>query len=309
MKIIVTGGAGFIGSHIVDKLINQKNKVVIIDDLSTGKKENINKSAKFYKTNLQNSKELDKIFKTEKPDFVLHQGAHASVRESVEDPVFDAQTNILGTINIATCCIKYKVKRLIFSSTGGALYGDATILPTPETYPAKPVSPYGVSKLSAEQYLYCFNFINKLKYTILRYANVYGPRQDPFGEAGVVAIFCQKIVNNEQPVINGAGQQTRDFVYVGDVVNANLKALKNSSPQNIFNVGTGAQNSINKMFQILVKVSGKKIKEVHGTAMQGEQKTSALDYSKIKKKLNWNPQVKLEDGLRETYQWFFEHSK
>ena len=308
MKIIITGGAGFIGSHIVDKLIKQKNKIIIIDDLSTGKKENINKAAKFYKINLQNFKELEKIFKKEKPNFVCHQGAHASVRESVEDPIFDAKTNILGTINIASCCIKYKVKKLVFASTGGALYGDAKILPTPETYPAKPVSPYGVSKLSGEQYLYCFNFLNKLNYIILRYANVYGPRQDPFGEAGVVAIFSQKIVNNEQPTINGSGQQTRDFVYIDDIVGANLKALKSASSKNIFNVGTGIQININKIFQTLVKVSGKKVKEVHTSAKPGEQKTSALDYSKIKKKLNWEPEVKLEDGLKETYDWFLKKS-
>ncbi len=304
MKILITGGAGFIGSHIADKLIEENNEVVIIDNLSTGKKENLNEKAKFYQADIKNFDEIEKIFEQEKPEYICHQAAHASVPESVKDPISDAENNILGSINIFKLAIKHNIKKLIFASTGGALYGDADVLPTPENYEAKPVSPYGVTKLAVEKYLYCFNFLNKLNYTILRYANVYGPKQDPFGEAGVVAIFCQKIVNNEQPIINGDGKCTRDYVFVKDVANANLLALKSEKSQNIYNVGTGIQTDINAIFQNLTKISGQSISEKHGEARLGDQKTSAIDNTKIKQELNWEPKVKLEDGLKMTYEWF-----
>ncbi|MDD3887281.1 MAG: NAD-dependent epimerase/dehydratase family protein [Patescibacteria group bacterium] len=304
MKILVTGGAGFIGSHIVDKLIEDTNEVIIIDNLSTGKKENLNSKAKFYQADIKNYEEIEKVFEQEKPEYICHQAAHASVPESVKDPISDAENNILGSINIFKLASKYNVKKIVFASTGGALYGDADVLPTPETYEAKPVSPYGVSKLAAEEYLYCFNFLNKLNYTILRYANVYGPKQDPFGEAGVVAIFCQKIANNDQPIINGDGKCTRDYVYVKDIANANLSALKSEKSQNIYNVGTGIQTDVNTIFQNLIKISGRNIPEKHGPARIGDQRTSAIDSSKIKQELNWEPKVKLEDGLKETYEWF-----
>lgn len=304
MKILVTGGAGFIGSHIVDKLISEGNEVVVVDNLSTGKKENLNTQAKFYETDIKDYASLEKIFNQEKPEYVCHQAAHASVSESVKDPIHDAENNILGSINIIRCAVKYNVKKIVFASTGGAIYGDADILPTPENYDAKPVSPYGVTKLAAEKYLYCFNFLNKLNYTILRYANVYGPKQDPFGEAGVVAIFCQKIANNDQPIINGDGKCTRDYVYVKDIANANLSALKSEKSQNIYNVGTGIQTDVNTIFQNLIKISGRNIPEKHGPARIGDQRTSAIDSSKIKQELNWEPKVKLEDGLKETYEWF-----
>lgn len=311
MKILVTGGAGFIGSHIVDKLTEDINDVIIIDNLSTGKKENLNPKAKFYQADIKNFDEIEKVFEQEKPEYICHQAAHASVSESVKDPIYDAENNILGSINIIRLAVKYNIKKIVFASTGGAIYGDADILPTPETYDAKPVSPYGITKLAVEKYLYCYNFLNKLNYTILRYANVYGPKQDPFGEAGVVAIFCQKINNNEQPIINGDGKCTRDYVFVKDVASANLLALKSlpadrhgEKSQNIYNVGTGIQTDVNSIFQNLVKISGKNMQEKHGPARLGDQRTSAIDNSKIKQELNWEPSVKLEDGLKETYQWF-----
>lgn len=304
MKILVTGGAGFIGSHIVDKLISIGHEVVIIDNLSTGKEENINTKAKFYKADICDKNNIDNIFDEEEFEIVYHEAAHASVRESVDDPAFDANTNILGSLNILEACVKSKVKKIIFASTGGALYGDAEILPTPEDYDVKPVSPYGVAKLSIEQYLYYYKFQHNLNYTVLRYANVYGPKQDPFGEAGVVAIFSQKIVAGDQPIINGKGEQTRDYVFVGDVVSANIKALEGNKSCESYNVGTGRQVSVNELFKAIANISGKEVKEVHGPEPKGEQRTSALSYEKIKDDLGWEPEVGLEDGLRETYEWF-----
>lgn len=304
MKILVTGGAGFIGSHIVNKLIEDNNEVIIIDNLSTGKKENLNSKAKFYQADIKNYEEIEKVFEQENPEYICHQAAHASVPESVKDPISDAENNILGSINIIRCGVKYNIKKLVFASTGGAIYGDADILPTPENYEAKPVSPYGVTKLAVEKYLYCFNFLNKLNYTILRYANVYGPRQDPFGEAGVVAIFCQKIIDDSQPIINGDGKCTRDYVFVEDIANANLLALKSNKSQNIYNVGTGIQTDVNTISQNLIKISGQNISEKHGPARLGDQKTSAIDSSKIKQELNWEPKIDLQTGLKETFDWF-----
>lgn len=309
MEILVTGGAGFIGSHIVDLLIREGHDVFIIDNLSTGKKENINPKAKFYQIDIRDKEKVDQIVASEKFDAVSHQAAHASVRESVENPLYDADVNILGSINILQACVKYKVKKIVFASTGGALYGDAKILPTPEDYPARPCSPYGVSKLTVENYLYYYKQIQNLNYVILRYANVFGPRQDPFGEAGVVAIFSQKMISGGQPVINGDGTQTRDFVYVEDVARANLLALESKISEDFFNVGTGRETSINDLFKLMVEISGKKIKEVHGPAKFGEQQTSALDFSRIKKKLGWHPRTDLKKGLKKTFNWFRTKSR
>lgn len=304
MKILITGGAGFIGSHIVDLLIDRGYQVVVIDNLKTGKKENLNPQAKFYKADICDLEALENIFKKEKPDYISHQAAHASVRESVENPQYDAQVNILGGINVLELSVKYNVRKFIFASTGGALYGEANIISTPETYLAHPISPYGVTKLAIENYLFYYGVMRNLNYVTLRYANVYGERQDPFGEAGVVAIFSQKIAKDIQPVINGDGKQTRDYVYVGDVARANLLALESDKTKVAYNIGTGIETSVNELFKIMVKISGKKVKEVHGAAKKGEQKRSALDFTKIKKELKWEPLTKLNDGLRRTYLWF-----
>ncbi|MBU1178591.1 NAD-dependent epimerase/dehydratase family protein [Patescibacteria group bacterium] len=304
MKVIVTGGAGFIGSHIVDKLIAKNYQVVVIDSLVTGKKGNLDSAAKFYETDIRDKKAVAKIFSIEKPDLVCHQAAHASVRESTADPQYDADVNILGSLSILQSCVQAKVKKIVFASTGGALYGDADQMPTPETYPTKPICPYGVAKLSVEQYLHYYHKIFKLPYVILRYANVYGPRQDPHGEAGVVAIFSQKMIAGEQPIINGNGEQTRDYVSVKDVVAANIKALESGFINETFNIGTGQETSVNKLFQTMVKIIGKPIKEKYGPAKTGEQKTSALSWDKIKQELNWQPTVDLPAGLAETINSF-----
>jgi len=304
MKVIVTGGAGFIGSHIVDKLVDQDYQVIVIDNLVTGKKANVNPQAKFYKEDIRNYDKISEIFSEEKPDLVCHQAAHASVRESTEDPQYDAEVNILGSLNILQNCVAHKVKKVVFASTGGALYGDTDNRPTPEIEPTKPISPYGVAKLSIEQYLHYYHEILELPYVVLRYANVYGPRQDPHGEAGVVAIFSQKIIVDEQPVINGDGEQTRDYVNVKDVVMANLKALASDLTNETFNIGTGQETSVNELFNKMVALAGQSMKEKHGPAKTGEQKTSALDCQKIKQKLDWQPATDLEQGLTETITWF-----
>ncbi|MBI4686481.1 MAG: SDR family oxidoreductase [Nitrospirae bacterium] len=303
MKVVVTGGAGFIGSHITDKLINNGDEVVIVDDLSTGRQENINGKAKFYKIDIQ-SPELESIFEKEHPDYVCHQAAQKDVRISVSDPIYDARINILGTLNLLQNCIKYNVKKVVFASTGGAIYGEQEVFPVPETHPTRPISPYGVAKLVAEHYLYYYKTIYGLDYVSLRYANVYGPRQDPHGEAGVVAIFIQKMLNGEQPIINGDGEQTRDFVYVDDVARANILAIRNNSSENVFNIGTGIETTVTQLFIRIRESVAPSIEEKHGVAKEGEQLRSVIDFTQAKKILKWEPIVSLDEGLEKTLVYF-----
>lgn len=302
MKILVSGGAGFIGSHVVDALIKDGNDVVVVDNLSTGKKENLNPKAKFYQIDIRDEK-IEDIFKKEKPDCVCHQAAHIDLRESVRKPIWDAENNIIGSLNVLENCVKYKVKKIVFASTGGAIYGDANEIPTTEDYPANPVSPYGVSKLSIEHYLYYYFKVFDLPYVALRYANVYGPRQDSKGEAGVIAIFTEKMLTGEQSLIFGNGRQTRDYVFVGDVARANVLALKNKKV-GCYNVGTGVETNVNQIFRSLVKLTEAGIKEKHVEAAMGEQKRSCLDASKIKKDFGWKVGVNLSEGLEKTVEFF-----
>jgi len=302
MKILVTGGAGFIGSNLVDKLIDDGCEVVVVDNLFTGKRRNVNSKAKFYKVDIC-KKELAGVFEKEKPEFVNHHAAQIDLRKSVDDPVMDAKINILGSINVLNLCVEHRVKKVIFASTGGAIYGDAEVLPTPEDYPAWPVSPYGVAKLTVEHYLHFYYKAYGLPYIALRYGNVYGPRQDPHGEAGVVAIFTQKMLREQEVVINGGGRQTRDFVYVGDVVESNIKAHESSFVGPI-NIGVSKQIDINKIFGILNRLTGGKAEEVHGPEKSGEQKTSCLSIKRAKKILNWTPRVELGAGLARTVDYF-----
>ena len=226
-KVLVTGGVGFIGSHIVDLLIENNYRVVVVDDLSSGKEENLNKDAQFYKLSITDKKELEKVFQQERPDYVNHQAAQISVSLSVRDPLFDAQTNILGSLNLLQCCIDYQVKGIVFASSGGTIYGEPEHFPVSEAHPFRPLSPYGISKVTVEHYLNFYQKNYQLAYVSLRYGNVYGPRQDPYGEAGVVAIFIEKMLKGEIPTINGDGEYIRDYVFVGDVAQANLLAIKN----------------------------------------------------------------------------------
>jgi len=302
MKILVTGGAGFIGSQVADAFIADGHDVYIIDNLSTGNEKNINPKANFLKYDI-GSPELLKIFEKEKFDAVNHHAAQIDVRKSVSDPIYDATINILGTINLLQSCIKIGVKKFMFASTGGAIYGEQEYFPADENHPTKPVSPYGITKLTIEKYLFFYKNEYGLNYTILRYANVYGPRQNPLGEAGVVSIFINRLLKNENPVINGHGKQTRDYVFVEDVVKANALNLHDNS-SDIYNVGTGIETSVNEIFSKLNEISSGIAEEKHGPAAKGEQLRSVITSDKLYEKFGWKPSVKIDEGLKITYDYF-----
>ena len=302
MKILVTGAAGFIASQIADAFIEEGHQVVILDDLSTGYEKNINPKAKFVKANIYD-KGLEKLFESEKFDVVNHHAAQMDVRRSVKDPEFDAITNILGTINLLQNCVKFGVKKFMFASTGGAVYGEQDYFPADEKHNQQPKSPYGISKLAVEKYLYFYHSEHKLNYTILRYANIYGPRQNPFGEAGVVAIFSTKLLKGEQPIINGHGKQTRDYVFVGDVVKANLLGLKDEV-SDVYNIGTGIETDVNQLFHYINDIAKANKEEKHGPTAAGEQLRSVISSDKLFNKFGWRPSTKLEDGLRTTVEYF-----
>jgi UDP-glucose 4-epimerase len=304
MKVLVTGGAGFIGSHLVDRVVQEGHEVIIVDNLVTVKRRNINRAARFYKLDIQ-SWRLERVFRNERPNVVMHLAAQMDVRKSVEDPMFDAQVNILGTLNVLQQAVKHGVRKVVFSSSGGAIYGEQEIYPAPESHVTRPLSPYGLSKLCGEQYLSYYQRSSGLQVVSLRYANVYGPRQDPEGEAGVVAIFIQKMLNNEQAVINGNGRQTRDFVFVEDVVEANL-AVMGQETQGTYNVGTGVETSVNDLFRILIQHTGSTCKEVHGPAKKGEQARSVIDNTRMRHELSWEPKADLSEGLKKTVEYFRE---
>ncbi len=302
MKILVTGGAGFIGSQIADAYIREGYEVHILDNLSTGFEKNINPKAHFVKSDISSPVILD-LFKKEKFDVVNHHAAQIDVRKSVNDPIFDANTNILGTINLLQSCSKTEVKKFMFASTGGAVYGEQEFFPANENHPTNPVSPYGITKLTIEKYLFFYKNEYGLNHTILRYANVYGPRQNPFGEAGVVAIFSNKLLKNENPVINGDGKQTRDYVFVEDVVKANVITL-NSNSSDLYNVGTSVETSVNELFAKLNSIAGNKANEKHGPSPKGEQARSVITSEKLFKKFSWKPSVQIDEGLIKTFDYF-----
>lgn len=302
MNILVTGGAGFIASHITDAFINEGHSVTVIDNLSTGFEKNVNPKAKFVKKDICDT-DLIELFEKEKFDVVNHHAAQMDVRKSVADPTYDANTNIIGTINLLQSSIKTGVKKFMFASTGGAVYGEQDYFPADENHPTSPCSPYGISKLAVEKYLFFYKFQYNFNYTVLRYANIYGPRQNSKGEAGVVAIFTTKLLGNEQPVINGTGKQTRDYVYVGDVVKANLTTL-NDNVCDIYNVGTGEETDVNVLFGKLNNLTESNKEEKHGPPAAGEQMRSVITSEKLFKKFNWKPSTPLDDGLKETVEFF-----
>ncbi|MFA6469817.1 MAG: NAD-dependent epimerase/dehydratase family protein [Bacteroidota bacterium] len=304
MNILVTGGAGFIGSNVADAFIDEGHNVIILDDFSSGKQENVNPKAKVYKMDIQNA-HVEQIFRDEKIDVMCHHAAQMDVRKSVADPKFDASVNVLGFLNLMECGRKYGLKKVIFSSTGGAIYGEQDYFPADEQHPMRPLSPYGITKLVTEKYLFFYKEIYGIDHVILRYANIYGPRQNPHGEAGVVAIFSQKMLKGEQPVINGEGEQTRDYVFVGDVVQANLLGLKYSG-SNIFNIGTGIETNVNQLFTHIKKLTGSHCEEKHIPAKAGEQMRSVITSKKITDMLGWKPTVTLEEGLKRTVEFFKE---
>ena len=302
MNILVTGGAGFIGSHVVDAYINDGHTVIVVDDLSAGFKENVNPRVEFYKLDIR-SEELEKIFDKHDIKIVNHHAAQMDVRKSVADPKYDASLNILGGLNVFETARRHGVRKFIFSSTGGAVYGEQDYFPADEQHPLRPLSPYGITKLCTEKYLFYYKKVYGIDYVILRYANVYGPRQNSHGEAGVVAIFAEKMLHGDQPIINGNGKQTRDYTYVADVVKANLLALR-ANGSDVFNIGTGKETTVNEIFLKLRQHLNPLCLEKHGPAKQGEQQRSVVSFEKIQKELGWAPSVSLDEGIRMTAEFF-----
>jgi UDP-glucose 4-epimerase len=301
-KILVTGGAGFIASHIVDALIEQGHDVVVVDDLSGGSKANINPRAKFYQTDIR-SLNLNEIFSKEKPEIVSHHAARTSVIRSLSEPADDAEVNIIGSLNLLQNCIKWRTKKIIYASSGGAIYGEPVYLPCDENHPIAPLSPYGVSKYAVELYIRSYLNTYGLNYTILRYANVYGPRQISTGEAAVIAKFSYQMLRGFDISINGNGEQERDFVHVKDIVRANILAM--GQPDNrIYNLGTGKSVSINHIFLLLKSLTNYRNEPHYAAETKGEIFKTSLTAFKAKQELGWVPEITLEDGLKITLAFY-----
>lgn len=305
MKIMVTGGAGFIGSHVADTFVKNGHEVIIVDDLSTGRRSNLNPAATFYEVDIR-SPEMTEIFEKERPQVVDHHAAQMDVRRSVEDPLFDAEVNVMGSIKLIELAREYNVERFIYISTGGAVYGEPEYLPCDEDHPINPICPYGASKHTVEHYLFMYRELYDLEYVVLRYPNVYGPRQDPHGEAGVVAIFSGQMLKNAPVIINGDGKQERDFVYVEDCARANLLALKTENTNTIFNLGYGVGTTINEVYENLRDITDYQLTAEHGPQKAGETRRIFLEAKKADKHLDWKPTIGLNAGLRETVNYFRE---
>jgi len=306
-NVLVTGGAGFIGSNLVERLVEMGMGVIVVDNLSSGKIENIRpfleKGILFYEHDITDEEMMSRIFMLHRPKVVFHLAAQASVARSVREPDLDAKVNVLGSILLMKLAVEHGAEKFIFSSTGGAIYGDGVETPTPETVFPRPVSPYGIAKLSAEKYLEFFGREKGLRYTILRYGNVYGPRQDPYGEAGVVAIFTERMLKGDEVIINGDGEYIRDYVYVEDVVEANVLAIERGDGE-VLNIGTGRGTSVNELFEMLKGITGYDREPTYGPPRPGDLRKSILDPSKAKEILGWEPKTALEEGLKKTVEWF-----
>ncbi|MBI2463900.1 NAD-dependent epimerase/dehydratase family protein [Candidatus Peregrinibacteria bacterium] len=325
-RILVTGGAGFIGSHTVDALINAGHDVIVIDNLSSGKKTHIHQSAHFYQMDIRDPA-LASIFKKHSPEFVYHFAAQINVRHSVSDSFNDANINILGSLNVLENARLSGVKKIIFSSTGGVMYGEARAIPTQETHPSYPTSPYAIAKRTMENYLQFYHNNYHLPFVAFRYANVYGPRQDNKGEAGVIAIFIEAITRGKIPTIYGDGSQTRDFIFIQDVVKANLSALESSKTSEaiavessrskrskgvflqapligIYNVSTAQETSIRELFHIIQRVLSFPHEAKYGDLPSGEVRRSALDFQKLYSENQWSPDFSLEQGIVKTCEWW-----
>jgi UDP-glucose 4-epimerase len=303
MKILVTGGAGFIGSNVVDLLLANGLEVVILDDLSTGRASNLNPGAKFIQMDIR-SPEVASVFEQERPDFVNHHAAQMDVRRSIVEPLFDASVNILGSINLLENARRFRVKRFVYISTGGAVYGEPVYLPCDEEHPINPICQYGASKHTVEHYLYMYHENYGLEYTVIRYPNVYGPRQDPHGEAGVVAIFTGQMLKGEQVRINGDGEQERDFVHVHDCARANLLAVTVPHESGIFNLGSGKGTTINQIYQVLKDITSYPLDAIHRPAILGETSKIYLDAAKARRIFGWEPTLDLYAGLANTVDYF-----
>lgn len=308
MRIMVTGGAGFIGSNTVDALVAfGKHEVCVLDDLSSSKRHQVNPAARFYEVDIRDGARVTEVFEREKPDVLLHLAAQMDVRRSVADPVFDAQVNLIGFINLMEAGRRNGLGRVIFSSTGGAIYGEQERFPCDESHPCRPVSPYGVAKLATERYLFFYQVQYGIRHVALRYANVYGPRQDPHGEAGVVAIFCGRLLKKQPVTIFGDGEQTRDYIFVGDIVRANLAALERDCSGAI-NIGTGIETSVNRLYGALAEVAGVAMAPGYAPARPGEQLRSVISPERAEKELDWRPRVTLREGLAQTLRFFHQAS-
>lgn len=305
MKILVTGGAGFIGSHVVELLLSRGYDVVVVDDLSTGHERNVPRGAIFRRLDIR-SEDFTRLLLDLRPQAVFHFAAQMDVRHSVVDPIHDAEINVLGMVRLLDGAAQAGCAKVIFSSTGGAIYGEQEVFPAPEGHPCAPLSPYGTSKLCGEVYLSYFQRAGGPRFVSLRYANVYGPRQDPHGEAGVVAIFARKMLSGETPTIFGDGCQSRDFVYVEDVARANLLALEQDAT-GLFNIGTGLETDINTIYRIIAGHTGCSAAPDFAAAKAGEQKRSAVDPARATRVLGWHPQVGLAEGLGKTVSFFRDH--
>jgi UDP-glucose 4-epimerase len=302
MKILVTGGAGFIGSHVVDLLVESGHDVIVVDDLSTGRLSNLNPKARFYQLDIR-SPEVREVFAQERPEVISHHAAQMDVRRSMDDPLFDADVNILGSIKLANLAREFGVRKFIHISSGGAAYGEPVYLPCDEKHPVQPLCPYGASKYTFELYLYIYKVSYGLDYTVLRYPNVYGPRQDPYGEAGVAAIFIGQMLRGLPLTINGSGEQVRDFVYVSDCARANQMVLEAGSGR-VYNLGVGQGTSINQIFAHLKAITGYQLEAHYGPPKAGETFRIYLDAGQARQELGWEPSVDLEEGLRQTVDYF-----
>ncbi|HZG63667.1 MAG TPA: NAD-dependent epimerase/dehydratase family protein, partial [Rubrobacteraceae bacterium] len=285
MRVLLTGGAGFIGSHVAEHLLARGHEVAVVDDLSSGRRENLPEGARFFEADIRSG--CARIFEEFRPEVLSHQAAQMDVRRSVREPDFDADVNVLGTLRLLENCIRHGVSKVVFASTGGAIYGEQEEFPATEDHPQYPSSPYGVSKLAGERYLNFYRIQYGLPYVTLRYANVYGPRQDPHGEAGVVAIFSGNLAANRASTINGTGEQTRDYIYVGDVARANILALENDPPSGAYNIGTGIETSVDQLYEMLRSISGRELPPEHGPAKPGEQLRSSIDPACAERALDW----------------------
>lgn len=302
MKILVTGGAGFIGSHVVDRYLNEGHDVAVIDNLSTGFRSNVNPRARFYEADICNVGAINDIFERERPEIVNHHAAQMDVRRSVEDPVFDASSNIIGSLNVILASVKHNVRKFIYISTGGAVYGEPKYLPVDENHPINPESQYGISKHTVEHYLYLYQVHSGLAYTILRYPNVYGPRQNPKGEAGVIAIFIGQMLEGTAPSIYGNGEQVRDYVHVDDVVRANILAL-NKGDNETFNLGSGTGTTVNRLYSLLADLLSFRQRPNYSAPRIGEIHRIYLNADKAYRQLGWKCEIAIEKGLGLTLEW------
>ncbi len=301
MRILITGGAGFVGSHVADAYLRAGHHVAVVDALVGSGGNRTPEGAVFYREDIRRPTLAD-VFRQERPDVVAHFAAQINLRRSIEDPVADADANVMGTLRVLDLAVRFRTKQVIFASTGGAVYGEPQVLPADEDHPILPTSPYGFHKYLGEQYLAYYRRVHGLQTAILRYSNVYGPRQDPSTESGVISIFASALLKGQKPVIFGDGTQTRDFVYVGDVADANVRVLGRSIPEPI-NIATGIETTVNDLFARLRALTGAAVHATHGPAVPGEVHRICLGITRAETLLGWRPQVPLEEGLRRTVEW------